>query len=835
MGGEATQPETVKDRVHSATMVQVGWVIGALVASALVILLVTESATFALAYTGGVAVLVIGLFAVARLQRDPVAAHPVLPDWSVTLAAIEGHEEAIAITDRANRMVCASSGFIEAFGPQVAPPTLPVERSGLEALVRLTRESWRDGGGRIETLVDESGNDWDIRVTRAGRADDHLIWRMIRNQPVKREMLSEIDLSGVFGGVLSRAGIEAAITGSDGIIRAVSAGFAERAAGDETATLAGQEFVSYLRADDRDRIFFAREGRAGTPQTLIDVPLSEPGPAGSAPGPDEGVSLMLLLDSGVGVGSSWDGSAQAGVAQLEALLGQLPLGLAMTDRDGRFLFGNDAFLRSTDREAKGLPAFPTDLVVREDKAALSDAVRRHGRGPATSGDMAVRLTSQPEEPVSLGLAGVRGLGEAAVLLSLADSSEETQLKRQVAQATKMQAVGQLAGGVAHDFNNVLTAVIGTCDLMLLRHTPGDSDYDDIQQIRANSNRAASLTRQLLAFSRQQTLRPEILQLPDVVSEVNPLIKRLLGEKIDYHVQHDRNLGPVRADPQQLEQVIMNLAVNARDAIQMNGAYDRNGKKAGSNQAVQGRISLLTRSLKSKQVVKLGSEILPAADYTVLIVQDNGGGISQDVLPKLFEPFFTTKEQGKGTGLGLSTAYGIVKQSGGFIFADNVSDPGGRPIGARFTIYFPVHHGEAPGRARAAPESSSEWSVTGRILLVEDEDMVRAVAERALARAGHEIIACPGGEEGLAAIEDGSAFDLVVSDVVMPGMDGPAMVRAIRERRPDIPVLFMSGYAEESLRKDIDIPDMHFIAKPFSVSAISDKVTEVMRAARAEKA
>ena len=178
--------------------------------------------------------------------------------------------------------------------------------------------------------------------------------------------------------------------------------------------------------------------------------------------------------------------------------------------------------------------------MRDDKAALSDAVRRHGRGPSTSGNMAIRLASAPDNTVSLGLAGVRGMGNASVLLSLTDSSQETQLKRQVAQATKMQAVGQLAGGVAHDFNNVLTAIIGTCDLMLLRHTPGDSDYDDIQQIQQNSNRAASLTRQLLAFSRQQTLRPEILQLPDVVSEVGPLITRLLGEKIKYSIKHDRS-------------------------------------------------------------------------------------------------------------------------------------------------------------------------------------------------------------------------------------------------------------------------------------------------------
>jgi two-component system cell cycle sensor histidine kinase/response regulator CckA len=803
-------------------------VIGALAVSALLLFLVTQSILIGAAYAAGLVVLLLG----ARFFLQAQGAMPddkvVAPDWSVTVAALERHGNAIAITDRANRLVCANAAFIDAFGGDTAPPALPFARPQLEVLTRMAREAWRDGSASASEVEGPRGSEWSIAVTRAGRADDHLIWDFNATLVVSQEENIEIDLAGPFGIMLSRAGIEAAVLGPDGVIRSVGAGFAERAAGDESPTLAGQEFVTFLRADERDRIFFAREGRGGTPQTLIDVPLSEPPQAGTEPDLDQNATLMLLVDSGVGVGSSWDGSAQAGVVQLEALLSQLPLGLAMTDRDGRFLFGNDAFLRSVGRERAGLPAFPTDLVVREDKGPLSDAVRRHGRGPATSGDMAVRLNAQPEEPVSIGLAGVRGLGEAAVLLSLVDSSEENQLKRQVAQATKMQAVGQLAGGVAHDFNNVLTAIIGTCDLMLLRHTPGDSDYDDIQQIRANSNRAASLTRQLLAFSRQQTLRPEILQLPDVVSEVGPLIKRLLGEKIDYYVQHDRNLGPVRADPQQLEQVIMNLAVNARDAINANGAHGRKGEKAQ-----QGRISLLTRSLTSKDVVKLGSEILPASDYTVLIVQDNGGGIPEEILPKLFEPFFTTKEQGKGTGLGLSTVYGIIKQSGGFIFADNLTDGAGRPVGARFTMYFPVHRGEAPRRRREpAPEASSDWSAGGKILLVEDEDMVRAVAERALSRAGYEITACPGGEEGLAAIAKSQEFDLVVSDVVMPGMDGPSMVRAIREQRPDMPVLFMSGYAEEALRKDIDIPDMHFIAKPFSVAAISDKVSDVMREARA---
>jgi two-component system cell cycle sensor histidine kinase/response regulator CckA len=231
---------------------------------------------------------------------------------------------------------------------------------------------------------------------------------------------------------------------------------------------------------------------------------------------------------------------------------------------------------------------------------------------------------------------------------------------------------------------------------------------------------------------------------------------------------------------------------------------------------------------------MGSEILPEGDYTVLVVQDTGGGIPAEHLGKIFEPFFTTKDQGKGTGLGLSTVYGIVKQSGGFIFADNVPVASGAgSVGARFSVYFPVHHGEAAvPRSKPAAQPAVQWSGGGRILLVEDEDMVRAVAERALTRAGYTVTTAPDGEDGLTAITSGGEFDLVVSDVVMPGMDGPAMARAIRLVQPKLPVLFMSGYAEEQLRREIDIADMHFIPKPFSVQQISDKVGAVLSAARA---
>ncbi len=783
----------------------------AFVASLALIWFVTEQPVLVAAFAGGVAVL--GALARTVALRRPAerTAEFALPDWSVTVAAIERPDAAIAIIDRAGRMVCANARFEEWFGTSAAPPRLPVDEASLERLGRAARSGWRDGKGRADLLEAPHGR-WRAEVERTGRGEDFLVWRflpIVAADPVA-ELVQHLD--GKLGRALDQAGIAAAIVDPDGIIRAASAGFALRATGDGRAAMVGQEFVSLLQQEEGDRISWAREGRRGAPLTLYFLPVADPDTPG-AHDPNLTPSLMLLVDAGVGMGGA-SGEATAAVPHLEALLGQLPLGLAMADRDGRLLFANTAFMRAAGHEGEMPPTYPTDLVVREDKGALADAIRRFGQGPASSGDIAIRLATQPDDPVSLSLAGVRGLGEAAVLLGLTDSSEETRLKRQVAQATKMQAVGQLAGGVAHDFNNVLTAILGTCDLMLMRHTPGDSDYDDIQQIRANSNRAASLTRQLLAFSRQQTLRPEVLQLPDVVTDISQMLKRLIGEKIQLLVTHDRDLGPVRADPTQLEQVIVNLAVNARDAMQ------------ARNLSGGGKLSLRTRRITAADVRSMRSDILPVADYTALEVEDTGGGIPPEHLGKIWEPFFTTKEQGKGTGLGLSTVYGIVKQSGGFIFAD--SEPG---KGARFTVYLPVHHGAPTPAPSAPPPPANAWAGGGHILLVEDEDTVRLVAERALVRQGYTVTSARDGEEGLELVAAGGAFDLVVSDVVMPTMDGPAMCREIRKTAPSLPVLFMSGYAEEQLRRQIDFENVHFLPKPFSVQQISDKVAAVLGVAR----
>ncbi|NBC35582.1 response regulator [Novosphingobium sp. FSY-8] len=810
---------------------------GGLALSLLAVAAVVRQPAVVAAFAGGLIALGALFAAVMMRPRPAPVAEVEAQDWSVTIAAIEqlGGDDApaVAIVDRAGRMVCANVAWEQVFGVAV-PPSLPLAGGGGDALAAAARVAWRDGRGSVDQLLGAEGEGlvprrWRASALRSGRGEDYLIWRfdpVVAADPVA-DMAGQ--LAGKAGRMLGQAGFAAAIVGTDGRIRACNEGFVQRSGVEPQASLIDVEFVTLFTQDDAGRIFWERDNRQAAALTLYYLPLADPD-VEPYPDPQSSPSLMLLVDAGVGMGGGAD-AGPAAAPHLEALLAQLPLGLAMADRDGRLLFANAAFMRAAGRDGQDPPTYPTDLVVKEDKAALSDAVRRFGQGPATSGDVAVRLSAQPDDPVSLSLAGVRGLGDAAVLLGLTDTTEETRLKRQVAQATKMQAVGQLAGGVAHDFNNVLTAIIGTCDLMLLRHTPGDSDYDDIQQIRASSNRAASLTRQLLAFSRQQTLRPQVLQLPDIVSEISQMLRRLIGEKIKLNVTHDRDLGAVRADPTQLEQVIVNLVVNARDAMQEHS--QRHGRDGS------GRLNVYTRRVSAQDVRAMRSDILPIADYTALVVEDTGGGIPPDVLGKIWEPFFTTKEQGKGTGLGLSTVYGIVKQSGGFIFAENVATAAGGVQGARFVVYLPVHHGAVEVASPRPREGTATWAGGGDILLVEDEDAVRVVAERALTRAGYNVTCASDGEAGLEAVEhrrdSGMAmFDLIVSDVVMPVLDGPAMARAIRKLEPGLPLIFMSGYAEEQLRKEISLDNMHFMPKPFSVQQIAEKVAGALADAAAQK-
>lgn len=414
--------------------------------------------------------------------------------------------------------------------------------------------------------------------------------------------------------------------------------------------------------------------------------------------------------------------------------------------------------------------------------------------------------------VTLNSAG--GPGDPHLIAVLNDVTELKTLEAQFVQSQKMQAIGQLAGGVAHDFNNLLTAISGHCDLLLLRHDQGDQNYGDLIQIHQNANRAASLVGQLLAFSRKQNLQPEIIDLRDTLSDLTHLLNRLVGEKVTLSLTHEQELGQIKADKRQLEQVLMNLVVNARDA-----------KPAG------GEIRVVTENLVLTEQVVRDRAIISAGKYVLVKVIDEGHGIPPEKLPKIFEPFYTTKRTGEGTGLGLSTAYGIVKQTGGFIFAESEVDRG-----TEFSLLFPAHEVsvlEKPLKAAIGPKPMSV-SDDGVVLLVEDEAPVRAFASRALRLRGYTVLEADCGESALSMLTDPElVVDVFVTDVIMPGMDGPTWVRTALKDRPNRRVVFVSGYAEDAFGDEGPrVENSIFLPKPFSLNDLTMTVQTQMSEVRA---
>ncbi|MCL3883740.1 PAS domain-containing hybrid sensor histidine kinase/response regulator [Marivita sp. GX14005] len=465
----------------------------------------------------------------------------------------------------------------------------------------------------------------------------------------------------------------------------------------------------------------------------------------------------------------------------------------------------------------------------EDEATLSDVMEGLGRSiPDWLSDAAagkglarsefLRLTRSDREVfVQVTLTRIVEDGRTLLVAVLNDATELKSLEAQFVQSQKMQAIGQLAGGVAHDFNNLLTAISGHCDLLLLRHDQGDPEYGDLIQIHQNANRAAGLVGQLLAFSRKQTLRPERLDLRDTLSDLTHLLNRLVGEKVALELRQSAVLPPIRADKRQLEQVIMNLVVNARDAMADGGTI---------------RIETAERDLD--QPMDHGRAKVPAGNYVVVRVEDEGTGIALDKLEKVFEPFYTTKRTGEGTGLGLSTVYGIVKQTGGFIFVDSALGKG-----SVFTLMFPVCDDPVTVAPAPMPQTVPEPAARadGVVLLVEDEAPVRAFASRALAHRGFKVIEAGCAEDALELLQDEALrIDVFVTDVVMPGLDGPSWVRQARAQRPDVPVVFMSGYAEDVFKSQgARIESSAFLAKPFSLTDLTSIVNQQLVAGTSQTA
>ena len=495
-----------------------------------------------------------------------------------------------------------------------------------------------------------------------------------------------------------------------------------------------------------------------------------------------------------------------------------PIGIVRLDLHGNVTDCNRAFLKLLGLHRDAIVDRPlSEKINKEDggdfAAQLSKVVM--GTMPATMLDVRMPGTGEGELMASVYVSRVVDeQGEVSgLVLHVIDTTEQKNLEVQFAQSQKMQAVGQLAGGVAHDFNNLLTAMIGFCDLLLGRHGPDDPSFSDIMQIKQNANRAANLVRQLLAFSRRQTLRPKVLDVTQALSDLSNLLRRLIGENIELDMVHGQGIGPVRADPGQFDQVIINLVVNARDAMPRGG-----------------QISINTEHVTVTRAVQRGHEVMPAGSYVLIKVSDSGAGIPKENIGHIFEPFFSTKEVGEGTGLGLSTVYGIVRQSEGYIFVD--SAPG---EGATFSIYLPeIPTTDAAARRLAVnvnvePVAEADLTGGGTVLLVEDEDAVRVFGSRALRNKGYRVLEANDGEDALDVINDeGGGIDLIITDVVMPGMDGHTLVRLIREEMPEIKVILMSGYAEDAVPGGIgQDASVHFLPKPFSLHDLAGKVKEVM--------
>ncbi|WP_205648419.1 ATP-binding protein [Acuticoccus kandeliae] len=478
-----------------------------------------------------------------------------------------------------------------------------------------------------------------------------------------------------------------------------------------------------------------------------------------------------------------------------------PTAAAIADQTGRILASNAPY-----RSLAGSGANLADGL-NVDEASIARLVAQAEQRNASRVDAPLR--DNPERRVRLSAKPFPG-AKGRVIISVSDVTEQSELEAQIAQSQKMQAIGQLAGGIAHDFNNVLTAIIGFSDLLLQSHRPSDPAFRDIMNIKQSAQRAAGLVKQLLAFSRRQTLRPTVLNLNDVVADLSMMLDRLLGETIQLEISYGRDLWPVLADLSQIEQVVINLAVNARDAM-----------KGG------GQLTIRTRNVPhgAPEADRPGEGL--DGDAVLIEIEDVGTGMPQEILDKIFEPFFTTKATGEGTGLGLSTVYGIVKQTGGAL---SVTSEEGK--GTTFEVYLP--RTEAAAETRTAPSGdearpgarppgqNADLTGSATLLLVEDEEAIRTFAARALAAKGYNVLSASSGVEAAEIFDaDPDSIDLLLTDVIMPELDGPSLVRQIRAERPDLKVIFMSGYADGASVDELG--DAQFLPKPFTLKALAEAV------------
>ena len=748
--------------------------------------------------------------------------------------------EACAVTDHYGRVVFASPEYRRLAGGDAARKILGVEHlyAGYpdiaDHIYRLAQAA-RAGETAVEEIRLVGGSSaagahadrtaW-LRVTvepiQNARRGQQSLWRIVdltaereRQEAAFQKLQHIIDyLDHAPAGFFSSDGegriqyLNATLAGWLGIDLAKTTGgvltLGEIVSGGGASVISSVEPVSEGTREETFDLDLAKADGTSLPVRILHrVSFDAGGQAGTSR------SLVLNRSPGADVAES----LRAAEVRLARFFNGAPIGIAIVGRDGQIKSVNTAFVR-TAGEASGRGRGLLELVTEDSHETLKTALDSAWDGKAVIPPVDIRFGSDAEREGRFFVSRIEDDGDDSVIVYSVDTTEQRSLELQFAQSQKMQAVGQLAGGVAHDFNNVLTAIIGFSDLLLARHRPTDPSFQDIMNIKQNANRAANLVRQLLAFSRRQTLRPEILSLTDVLADLGNLLGRLIGEKIELKVVHGRELGLVKVDVNQFEQVIINLAVNARDAM-----------------ADGGTLTVRTGNFSEEESRALDSKIMPVGEYVMCEVSDTGTGMAKEVLDKIYEPFFSTKDVGKGTGLGLSTVYGIVKQTGGYIFAE--SAPG---EGTTFRIYLPRVHRDEAAEAQAEEESegkadaaSADLTGAGTILLVEDEEAVRAFASRALQSRGYTVLEADSGETALVQLEAHEGeIDLVISDVVMPEMDGPTLLKELRKRHAKMKVIFISGYAEDAFKKNLDDDEIFaFLPKPFSLKQLAAAVKETL--------
>ena len=547
--------------------------------------------------------------------------------------------------------------------------------------------------------------------------------------------------------------------------------------------------------------------------------------------PGESRTIVLAREEG---GES-DQSASIASMRFTRFFNNTPMAIASVDGDGRILRTNAPFLKLFSgvvaRDDIGRGAKLESIVHETDRLRLQSAL---DAAKDRQGDIAPLDSLHPADDgrhfrfyVNAVIDQSDEAPEEAAIVYAVEITEQKALETQMAQTQKMNAVGTLAGGIAHDFNNVLTAILLSSDHLLLSARPSDASFADLMEIKRNANRAAVLVRQLLAFSRKQTMRPTVLNLTDVIGDLRMLVDRMTGTNVKIDVDYGRDLWTVKTDLGQFEQVLINLAVNARDAMPDGGT-----------------ITFRTRNVEAVEAAARNLRDLPPGDYVEVEVADQGTGIPPEIIDKIFEPFFTTKEVGKGTGLGLSMVYGIVKQTGGYIYLDSEV---GR--GTTFRILLPRHIEEVVAEEAAAQAGSAvaqqpatamqaaekePRDLTGGsavVLLVEDEEAVRRGGKRMLETRGYTVHEAGSGVEALEIMEElNGAIDIVVSDVVMPEMDGPSLLRELRKSYPDMKFIFVSGYAEDALARNLPADaKFGFLPKPFSLKQLAEAVREMLDA------